>query len=71
MRKLRKFIYKLNKIVSNDSTERIQGKGMPIRKYPGQYGDLIVHYKVQNPTYLTENQKEQLKKVLSEVNMWA
>ena len=60
----------MERIITNDTIERINGKGMPIRKYPGQYGDLIIHYKVQRPTYLTEQQKYDMKRILSNVNTW-
>ena len=63
--------HKITKIVSDNTTEVISGKGMPVRKNPGHYGDLIVHFKVQNPTYLSDQQKSDLKKVLSTVHNWS
>ena len=65
-----KITKKIERIITNDTIERINGKGMPIRKYPGQYGDLRIHYKVQLPTYLTEQQKYDMKRILSNVNTW-
>ncbi|EAL50084.2 DnaJ family protein [Entamoeba histolytica HM-1:IMSS] len=62
---------KFDKILTNNSKETIYGKGMPIRKFPGQYGNLIVHFNIQNPTYLSQEQKDELKKVLSNVSNWA
>ena len=62
---------RLNGIVTANTIDRINGKGMPIRKYPGQYGDLLVHYNIQHPTYLSDEQKQQLKNVLSSVQSWA
>lgn len=61
---------RVDSIVSSDTTETIYGKGMPIRKYDGQYGNLIVHFNVQNPTYLSEEQKDGLKKILGSVHNW-
>ncbi len=41
-----------------ESKARLKGKGFPIYKKDGQFGDLIVTYHVQIPTNLTEKQKE-------------
>ena len=44
---------------------RLKGKGFPIYKKEGQFGDLIVTYSVSIPTNLSEKQKqlfEELKK---------
>ena len=46
------------------STVRLKGKGFPVYKKEGSFGDLFVTYEVKIPTDLTENQKslfEQLK----------
>lgn len=48
----------------NGTTVRLKGKGFPIYKKDGQYGDLFVTYEVKLPENLTEKQKdlfEQLK----------
>jgi len=37
---------------------RLKGKGFPVYKREGQYGDLIVTWNVEIPTHLTEKQKE-------------
>ncbi len=37
---------------------RLKGKGFPVYKQEGQYGDLIVTWRVEIPTHLTEKQKE-------------
>ncbi|MDR2805915.1 MAG: J domain-containing protein [Dysgonamonadaceae bacterium] len=37
---------------------RLKGKGFPIYKKDGQFGDLIVSYQVQIPTHLTEKQRQ-------------
>ncbi|QIY89227.1 DnaJ C-terminal domain-containing protein [Chryseobacterium gallinarum] len=39
-------------------TVRLKGKGFPVYKKEGQYGDLFVTYEVKLPTNLTEKQKE-------------
>lgn len=42
----------------NGMTVRLKGKGFPVYKKDGQFGDLFVTYEVQLPTHLTEKQKE-------------
>ncbi|MES2374886.1 MAG: J domain-containing protein [Bacteroidota bacterium] len=42
----------------NGSKTRIKGKGFPVYKKEGEYGDLFITYQVQTPTDLTEKQKE-------------
>lgn len=39
-------------------TVRLKGKGFPVYKKEGQFGDLFVTYEVKLPTNLTEKQKE-------------
>ncbi|GAA4158569.1 J domain-containing protein [Chryseobacterium ginsenosidimutans] len=42
----------------NGTTVRLKGKGFPVYKKDGQFGDLFVTYEVKLPTNLTEKQKE-------------
>ena len=42
----------------NDAKVRLKGKGFPIYKQDGTYGDLIVTYHVTIPTKLTDKQKD-------------
>lgn len=42
----------------NGITVRLKGKGFPVYKKEGQYGDLFVTYEVKLPANLTEKQKE-------------
>lgn len=42
----------------NGTKVRLKGKGFPVYKKEGKYGDLYVTYKVKIPTDLTEKQKE-------------
>ena len=54
-----------NKNVTQPGQEmRFPNRGMPISKTPGHHGSLIVHTKVSFPTFLTEDQKTQLRQVL-------
>lgn len=48
-----------------DSTLRLRGKGFPVYKKEGSYGDLFVKLKLQLPT-LNEKQKELLRKIKEE-----
>jgi curved DNA-binding protein len=47
----------------NGATVKLKGKGMPIYKKEGQFGDLLVTYDIQLPTHLTEKQKELFKEL--------
>jgi curved DNA-binding protein len=42
----------------NDAKTRIKGKGFPVYKKDGEFGDLYVTYKVKIPTHLSEKEKE-------------
>lgn len=42
----------------NGTTVRLKGKGFPIYKKEGQYGDLFVTYRIKLPVNLTDHQKE-------------
>jgi curved DNA-binding protein len=42
----------------NGTKIRLKGKGFPVYKKEGEYGDLYVTYNVKTPTNLTEKQKE-------------
>jgi curved DNA-binding protein len=42
----------------NDTTVRVKGKGFPVYKKEGVFGDLYITYKVQIPTNLSEKEKE-------------
>lgn len=39
---------------------------MPHYNYPSQMGDLFITFSIQMPTSLTDKQKEEFKKLLSE-----
>lgn len=49
---------KVNPGTQNDTKVRLRGKGFPIYKKEGTFGDLIVTYHVDIPTALSEKQKE-------------
>nr|MBP8893671.1 J domain-containing protein [Saprospiraceae bacterium] len=47
---------------------KLKGKGFPVYKKDGEFGDLIVTYNIKNPVNLTEREKElfeELKKLRS------
>ncbi|TDS20801.1 curved DNA-binding protein [Maribacter caenipelagi] len=50
----------------NDTKVKLKGKGMPVYKKKGTYGDLYITYKVTMPVQLSEKEKE-LFKQLSEL----
>ena len=41
-----------------------RGKGMPVTKAPGTFGNMIVKFTVDFPKFLTDDQKAQLRTVL-------
>ena len=47
----------------SESKARLKGKGFPVYKKDGQFGDLIVSYNVQIPSNLTEKQKELFREI--------
>lgn len=49
----------------NGSKVRVKGKGFPVYKKEGQWGDLYITYTIQIPTGLTEEQKSLFKKLAS------
>lgn len=42
----------------NGTTVRLKGKGFPVYKHEGSFGDLYVTWKIKLPTNLTDRQKE-------------
>lgn len=49
----------------NGTKVRLKGKGLPVYKKEGQYGDLIVTYRLETPTNLSEEEKSLFKKLQS------
>ena len=49
---------KVNPETQNGTKIRLKGKGFPVYKKEGQYGDLYVTFSVKIPVNLTEKQKE-------------
>ncbi|GAA4396024.1 J domain-containing protein [Nibrella viscosa] len=47
----------------NGATVRLRGKGFPVYKDEGKFGDLYVQWQVKIPTDLTEEQKELFRKL--------
>jgi curved DNA-binding protein len=46
-----------------DTKTKLRGKGFPVYKKEGEFGDLYLTYKVQLPTNLTDKQKELFKEL--------
>jgi curved DNA-binding protein len=42
----------------NETTTRLKGKGFPVYKKEGEFGDLYVTFEIQLPSNLTEKEKE-------------
>jgi curved DNA-binding protein len=51
----------------NGSQIRLKGKGFPVYKKEGEFGDLFINYSIKIPINLTEKQKE-LFRQLSNLN---
>lgn len=49
----------------SDSKVRLKGKGFPVYKHEGQFGDLIVTYSINIPTNLTDKQTELFREIQS------
>lgn len=49
---------KISPGTQNDTKVRVKGKGFPVYKQDGQFGDLYVTHKIKIPTQLTEKEKE-------------
>ena len=49
---------KVNPETQNGSKIKLKGKGFPVYKNEGQFGDLYVTYAIKIPNNLTEKQKE-------------
>jgi curved DNA-binding protein len=49
---------KVNAGTQNGTKIRLKGKGFPVYKKDGQFGDLYITYAIKIPTNLTEKQKE-------------
>ena len=47
---------------------RLKGKGFPVYKKEGQFGDLIITYSVKIPTNLTDRQKELFRELQQSMN---
>jgi curved DNA-binding protein len=54
---------KVNPETQNGTKIRLKGKGFPVYKEEGEFGDLYVSYNVKLPTNLTEEQKELFRKL--------
>lgn len=42
----------------NGTKVKLKGKGFPVYKQDGNFGDLYITYQIQLPTHLTEKEKE-------------
>ena len=54
---------KLAPETQSGATVRLKGKGFPVYKKEGEFGDLYLNYQVKLPTQLTEEEKELLTKL--------
>ncbi|MCE8551806.1 J domain-containing protein [Bacteroides fragilis] len=59
---------KIKPETQNGTKVRLKGKGFPVYKKEGQFGDLIVTYSVKIPTSLTDRQKELFRELQQSMN---
>lgn len=56
---------KINPGTQNDTKVRLKGKGFPVYKQDGKFGDLIITYSIDIPTNLTDKQRELFREIQS------
>ena len=61
---------KIKPETQNGTKVRLKGKGFPVYKKEGQFGDLIITYSVKIPTNLTDRQKELFKVSMPFIICW-
>ncbi|SOE21608.1 curved DNA-binding protein [Spirosomataceae bacterium TFI 002] len=49
---------KIKPETQNDTKVKLKGKGFPVYKKDGEFGDLIITYRIQTPVNLSEKEKE-------------
>lgn len=59
---------KINPETQNGTKTRLKGKGFPVYKKDGEFGDLYITYNVKIPTGLTEKQKALFRELGSSTN---
>ena len=59
---------KIKPETQNGTKVRLKGKGFPVYKKEGQFGDLIITYSVKIPTILTDRQKELFRELQQSMN---
>ena len=59
---------KIKPETQNGAKVRLKGKGFPVYKKEGQFGDLIITYSVKIPTNLTDRQKELFRELQQSMN---
>lgn len=56
-------------VISGNSPHRVvRGRGMPVSKRPGEFGDLVVNFQISYPSSLSDDQRKKIKEALAGVN---
>ena len=55
----------LEKIIDPQTVDIVKGRGMPISKYPGRRGDLLISYDIMFPSIISEPDHQKLETILS------
>jgi len=61
---------RIDRVIHPDYIHRESGLGMPIKKSPGSYGDLLVKFRIAFPESLREDQREGVKNLFDEKTRW-
>jgi len=55
-------------VIEPGFVHKIPGRGMPIHKRPGEYGDLLIKFDVQFPKRIAESDKQAVKRVFANIH---
>jgi len=55
----------VNDIVHPNYIHTVAGEGMPLQKSPDMKGNLVIHFNVRYPQYLSNEQKQHLKELFN------
>jgi curved DNA-binding protein len=54
---------KIQPETKNETKVKLKGKGFPVYKKEGEFGDLILTYRIKTPTGLSEKERELFKEL--------
>jgi len=60
----------INKVIYPEYIHREYGLGMPISKSPGEFGDMLIKFKILFPDSISEEQRGQVTNLFDENTRW-